>query len=345
MGSCVPIVPMVDVAEAFGVRGQKPLLLWLLASKPKDVTPLVDRMKSTYFKQGASWDSFVWGMLRMCGKFGESRLFMFEGHDHRYDLDVLSTVQGLEAEFVHQLLNRINAPRGFTPKDVVLVWGNMLLQKLDRFKGYFEVNILCVDDAPIARLQVKLGSTIDALGDVSGEGLRMWIEQRAQHHFRQLRLTDPADLLDDPYFSETVADAQMPWVPLEGLNHKRDALMIQESFCPIPPLRSTAQYFQMFDSEEECSNDGDTYTGVVRGRKRKQPTRLTVDALKVWVAANLKPEEGGKLLWAALKTLLETAFQQGKPDENLMKSAGLVYRKTRGNRYVENAAGVRLVPK
>ena len=347
MGETMPIVPRVDVDEICGIGARKPLLLWLIGADPEATTRLVDSMKQSYFKPDACWDSFVWGMLHMCGKLGDGRLFMFEGlrlegHRRRYDLDVLADVQGGEADFIHQLVNRINVPGGFTSKDVVLVWGNLLLSKLNAvFRRYFKAHLLCVDTSPIDRLQMKCG-VIDVLEDVSGKGLRKWIEQKAHHNYQQMRVSDPGFFADDPYFSQTLTSAQMPWVPLEGLSGHSDALMIKESFVPIPPRRTKVEHFTI-GSDDEASHDGETYTGV-HGRKRKTP-ELTADSLRAWVTANLRAEIGGKFEWADLKKLLEDAFKQGKPDENLMKSAGLGFQKTNGKRWVKDlATGARLVP-
>ena len=97
MGETMPIVPRVDVDEICGIGARKPLLLWLSGTDPEATTRLVDSMKQSYFKPDAHWDSFVWGMLRLCGKLGDGRLFMFEGlrlqgHRRRLDLDVPADV-------------------------------------------------------------------------------------------------------------------------------------------------------------------------------------------------------------------------------------------------------------
>ena len=158
-----------------------------------------------------------------------------------------------------------------------------------------------------------------------------------------MRVSDPSFFADDPYFSETLTSTQMPWVALEGLSGHSDALMIKESCVPIPPRRTKVEHFHI-GSDEEGSNDGETYTGV-QGRKRKTP-ELTADSLRAWKTANLKDEDDGKLEWADLKKLLEEEFKQGKPGENLMKSAGLGFHKTNGKRCVKDlATGKRLVPK
>ena len=119
MGETMPIVPRVDIDEICGIGARKPLLLWLIGRKPQEITRLVENMKQSYFKPDTRRDIFVWGMLHLRGKLGDGRLFMFEGlrlegRRWRFDLDVLADVQGGEPDFIHQLVNRINVPGGFT---------------------------------------------------------------------------------------------------------------------------------------------------------------------------------------------------------------------------------------
>ena len=345
----MPIIPRVDIDEICGIGARKPLLLWLIGGNPQEITRLVDKMKQSYFTPDARWDSFVWGMLNMCGKLGDGRLFTFEGlrpegrRGTRFDLDVLADVQGGEPDFIHHLVNRINVPGGFTSKDVVLVWGNFLLSKLNAvFRRYFTAHLLCVDNSPIERLQMKCG-VIDVLEDVTGEGLRKWIEQRAHGHYQQMRVSDPGFFAGDPYFSETLTSAQMPWAPLEGLSVHSDALMIKESFVPIPPRRTKVEHINI-GSDDECSHDGETYTGIVARKRERAPAltpELTSDALSAWVAANLEPKIGGKYSYTELKKMIESVFKQGKPSDGLMKLAGITY--AGGNRWVKNLRGDHLV--
>jgi hypothetical protein len=284
-------------------------------------------------------------MLNLIGKLGMSRLFTFWGHDRREDLDVLATVQGLEAEFVHQLFNRINAPNGLTSKDVVLVWGNNLLAKLDRFKERFVVNILCVDGGPLDSLQAKLRHPIQSLMDVTGQGLKQWIEQASQKHFATLSIGGNSDLFDDCYFAGA-PPVPLPTSSLSGiLNTLDDQVLVKESFCPIPPLRATlARETAKEDEEDECSNDGKTYTGCAPKRKRPLMPSLTTESLSTWAERTLKVEDGGKLPWARLKDMVEDAFNAGKPSDALLRSAGLGFVATKGNRWVVNQAKKRLVP-
>jgi hypothetical protein len=150
------------------------------------------------------------------------------------------------------------------------------------------------------------------------------VEERAHRHFLELNGGGIADssVLNDPYFSSSRAKAQMPCTPLECLDGRRDEFMIRDSMCPIPPLRSKVQHYKIYDSEDDCSNDGETYTGIARGKRKRVPD-LTSEALRAWVLANLEAKKGGQLSYTELKKMIGDAFQQGKPSDALMKAAGI----------------------
>ena len=339
------VMPTVDVQELFGVPERRPLLLWLLAKTPQEVSALVNRMQGILMMQSGGSPVHVWGMLNLAGKIGISRLHTFFGEAGRVDLDVLSTVQGLEAEFVHQLFNRIDAPKGLTSKDVVMVWGNSLLSKLDRFKQRFAVKILCVDNGPLESLQAKLGP-IETIAEVSGQGLKQWIERAAQKHFALLNVGEASDLFADPYFAQAPPVLQ-PALPLRGLSWAADRDLIENSLCAIPPLRSTLAREQAMveDDDEMCSNDGQDWVAPKERKTRPATPALTAESLAIWAAKNLKVQVDGKLRWARLKDLVEEAFKAGKPSDALLKSAGLGRIKVKGLRLVINKTKQRMVPK
>ena len=119
-----------------GSKGLRaPLLVWLVGKDVKETAKLLRDTLVTKDSEKQVFERFnVWCMLELVAMIGDSKIFKMSPEKDsddcwRDDMDGLASVNK-ENEFLHYLFNRLQTPNGFNPGDVVVLFGNLLLDRL-----------------------------------------------------------------------------------------------------------------------------------------------------------------------------------------------------------------------
>ena len=340
--------PLSNAAGSQTLRA--PLLVWLLSRDIHEASNLVRQMLHNKLMIPHAFDA--WCMMDLVAMCGKSKVYMMTPQRdatglRRADMDALASVQ-LEREFLHYLFSRTKVEGGFKAEDVVILMGNMMLPRIDRFQGSFVVRLLNVDGSDTGGLAAKLCTPIDVLTINSPEALVLWLEKAVNgHRERVCNISSgpsASSVQNDPWFDlsrqshRELASAHK----LRGLTWEEDGLAIQASMCKIQPLRSV---------QNEVKSDSDSDGGSVDEAgnpkvKKTRPTKkakvtLTSTMLKQWVDQKLVENSASTLKWTVLKKAIVEHFQQ-KVENSLMESSGLRSFATNGRYLVKNESGNRL---
>ena len=336
--------PLSNAAGSQTLRA--PLLVWLLSRDIHEASKLVSKMLNATLLLPHRFD--VWGMMDLVAMCGNSKVYTMrtirDATDRsRGHMDALASVQ-LEREFLHYLFNRKQIEGGFKAEDVVILMGNMMLPRIDRFQGSFVVRLLNVDGSDTGGLAAKLCTPIDVLTVKSPEALVCWLEKAINGHSERVCNISSNSVLGDPWFDlsrqshSELASAHK----LRGLTWEGDHLAIQASMCKIQPPRSV-QHEVKSDSDSDGGSVDEAGNPKVKKTRpiKKAKVTLTSTMLKQWVVQKLVENSASTLNWTVLKKAIVEHFQQ-KVENNLMQSSGLQKLPTNGLTLVKNETGNRL---
>lgn len=336
-----------------------PLLLWLLGKEPQKISTYVHSLNSALYSQlpvsdppdSAATFLNVWGMMDLTF-LAETpgdlvRVFTFTGEKpsekarHRFDLDVLAEI-GLEQDFMHYAKKR-----EWEQRDVLLIWGNLLLTKLETWKRHFNVRLLSVEPESdeMASLSIMLRTPIDVIGNL--DAFQSKLESTIMQHVIDVGIAsnlENKDLLSHPFFAASVEVAVKTTLSckLRLAQTKKDKFLIERSFCKIEPLRQAAK------DETESSSDGGSVDegGNPRPVKKAknaaassaQPTSAVV---KEWLLKELIVDASSGLQWGAMRKKAELHFK-ARVSNSMLLATGFKRFKSNGKTFVLDEAGNRM---
>ena len=330
-----------------GSKGLRaPLLVWLVGKDVKETAKLLRDTLVTKDSDKQVFERFnVWCMLELVGMIGDSKIFKMSPEKDsddcwRDDMDGLASVNK-ENEFLHYLFNRLQTPNGFNPGDVVVLFGNLLLNRLPRFQSHFRVKLLCVDKSDTTNLALQLKTQVDTLNPISGAGLTKWMEDVITDHGKHVGNCSgsSSDLFNDPLFSLSIQSANLITQKLRNVTWKTDKDVIEASMCKIAALRC-GKVARDDDSESDGSVDEAGNSRSKRPAKKLKST-LNSNVLKPWLVQKLDTIKKAKLSWVDLKAAIKEHFNQAVPN-NMLHDCGLFEDKSHSLQLVKNQDGARM---